>query len=75
MSEENIEYTTEQNSSFAPTFVDNHVLLDFSFNRHCIIKNNIFIIKEASLKSNKYTYFLHARKSTIKKFKRRFYMR
>ena len=45
MSEENIEIITKSKSSFAPTFVDHHVLLDINCNGHCLIKNNIPILK------------------------------
>ena len=45
MSEESIENIAKSESSFAPTFVDHHSLPDINFNRHCLIKNNIFIPK------------------------------
>ena len=47
MSEKNIENITKSDSNFAPTFGDHHLLLDISFNAHCVI-NNIYI------KSNEY---------------------
>ena len=46
MSEENIDNITKSNSNFAPTFVDHHVLPDTNFNGHCLIKNNIYILKK-----------------------------
>ena len=42
MSEKNIENITKSDSNFAPTFGDHHLLLDISFNAHCVI---IFILK------------------------------
>ena len=45
MSEENIENITRSNSNFVPTFADHHLLLDMSFNGHCLI-NKISIPKE-----------------------------
>ena len=45
MPEENIENIAKSGSSFAPTFVDHHVLADINFNRHCLI-NNIYIPKK-----------------------------
>ena len=46
MSEESIENITISDSNFAPTFVDHHVLPDINFNGHCLIKNNISILKK-----------------------------
>ena len=46
MSEESIENIKESVSNFAPTFVDHRLLLDMTFNGHCLIKNNISIPKE-----------------------------
>ena len=46
MSEESIENITKSDSSFAPTFVDHHLLPDMNFNGHCLIKNNISILKK-----------------------------
>ena len=43
MSEKSISNLTKSDSNFAPTFVDNHLLLDMKFNGHCLIKNNISI--------------------------------
>ena len=40
MSEAIIENITKSDSSFAPTFVDHHLLPDMNFNEHCLIKNN-----------------------------------
>ena len=45
MSEENIENITKSGINFAPTFDDHHSLPDINFNRHCLIKNNIYISK------------------------------
>ena len=39
MSEENIENITKSDISFAPPFVDHHVLRDINFNGHCLINN------------------------------------
>ena len=39
MSEAIIENITKSDSSFAPTFVDHHLLPDMNFNEHCLIKN------------------------------------
>ena len=69
MSEESIENITKSESNFAQTFADHHLLSDMSFNGHCLMKNNIYILKR-----NKSIHFLHTR-STIKKFKHRFYIR
>ena len=46
ISEESIGNITKSGSNFAPTFVDHHVLTDINFNRHCLVKNNIFIPKK-----------------------------
>ena len=46
MSEENIENITKSDSSFAPAFVDHHLLPSINFNGHFLIKNNIFIPKK-----------------------------
>ena len=62
MSEATIENITKSDSSFAPTFVDRHLLPAVNFNEHCLIKN-IPIPK----KNNKSIYFLHTR-SSIKRF-------
>ena len=43
---ENIEITTKSDKTFAPTFVDHHLLPDINFSGHCIIKNVIFIPKK-----------------------------
>ena len=45
-SEESIKYITKSNSLFAPTFVNHYILQDINFNGHCLINNNIFILKE-----------------------------
>ena len=45
MSAENIQDITKSDSNFTPTFVDQHLLTDTSFNGHCLTKN-IFIIKK-----------------------------
>ena len=62
MAEESIENITKSDSNLVPTFLDDHLLLDITFNWHCSI-NNICIPK----KSNKSTIFLHTN-SMIKKF-------
>ena len=46
MSEESIENITKSDSNFAPNFVDHHSLRDINFNGHCLIKNNISILKK-----------------------------
>ena len=46
MSEENIEKITKSHCNFAPTFVYYQILPDISFNGHCLIKNNISILKK-----------------------------
>ena len=46
MSVENIQNITKSDSNFAPTFVDQHLLSETSFNGHNIKKNNISIIKK-----------------------------
>ena len=46
MSEENIENITKLDTSFAPTFVDHHLLPDMNLNGHCLIKSNISIPKK-----------------------------
>ena len=38
MSKENIENVTKSDSSFAPTFVDHHLLPDINFNGHGLMK-------------------------------------
>ena len=43
-----IENITKSGSSFAPTFVDNHLLPDINFNGHCLINNNISILKKVT---------------------------
>ena len=67
MSEENIENITKSNSNAAPTFVDLQLLPDKSFNRHCLIKNNIYIPKKVKNLYISYTM--------VKKFKHKFYIR
>ena len=37
MSEESIQNITKSNSSFAPTFVENHSLLDINCNGRCLV--------------------------------------
>ena len=46
MSEESTENITKSDSNFAPNFVDHHSLPDINFNGHCLIKNNISILKK-----------------------------
>ena len=55
MSKENIENITKSNSSFAPTFVDYHVLPDINFNGHCLM-NNIHIPKKSYICDIIYIY-------------------
>ena len=43
MSEESIENITKSDNNFAPTFVDDHLLPDMNFDKHCLIKKNIFL--------------------------------
>ena len=43
ISEENFRNITKSDSNFAPTFVNDHLLLDMNFNGHSLIKNNIYI--------------------------------
>ena len=46
MSEKNNENIAKSDSDYAPTFVDNNLLPDINFNKHCLIKNNISIPKK-----------------------------
>ena len=46
MWKENVENITKSDSNFAPTFVDQHLLLDIHFNGHCLVKHNISIPKK-----------------------------
>ena len=46
MSQESMENITKSDKSFAPTFVDPHLLPDMNFNGHCLIKSNISIPKK-----------------------------
>ena len=46
ISDKNIENTTKSYSSFPPIFVDHHILSDINFNGHCLINNNISILKK-----------------------------
>ena len=66
---ESLENITKSDSKFHPTFVDHPLLPGMNFNGHCLTKNT-FIPK----KSKKSIYFLHIR-STINKFKHRFYIK
>ena len=68
MPEESIENITKSDSNFAPTFVDHNVLLDMNFNEQCLIKENISISKKVINLYISYT------RSSIKKFKHRFYI-
>ena len=45
MSEENVKIITKSGSTFAPTFVDHHLIPDINFNGHCLI-DNIYIPKK-----------------------------
>ena len=69
MSEGNIENKAKSDSNFPATFVDHHLLPDINFNGQCLIKNSISIPKKLNPLN-----FIHT-KSTIKKFKHRFYIR
>ena len=46
MLKENIENITESDSNFAPTFVDHHILPEINFNGHCLIENNIPVLRK-----------------------------
>ena len=46
MLEGNIENINKSDSNLAPKFVDHHSLPDINFNGHCLIKNNISILKK-----------------------------
>ena len=45
MSKKWFENKTKSDSNCAPTFFDHHLLLDMTFNVHCLITNNISIPK------------------------------
>ena len=49
MSEKSTENISTSDSSFAPTFVDHHVLRNINFNESCLIKNNFSIPKVINL--------------------------
>ena len=66
MSQENIKNITKPDSNLGATFIALHLLLDITFNGHCLIKNSISMPK-------KLIYFLHTN-SMVKKFKHRIYM-
>ena len=38
MSEENIKNITKCDSNYEPAFTDHHLLLDITFNGHCLVK-------------------------------------
>ena len=46
MSDDNIGNITKSDSNFGPTFADHHLLPKINFNGHCLIKNNISILKK-----------------------------
>ena len=46
MSEENIVNITKSGNNFSPVFVDEHILSDINFSKHCLINNNISIPKK-----------------------------
>ena len=46
MSKESIENISKSDSLFAPPFVNHYILPDASFNRRCLINNNISIRKK-----------------------------
>ena len=64
MSEESIENITKSDSNFAPNFVDHHSLPDINFNGHCLIKNNISILKKVINIYISYTLGLQLRNFT-----------
>ena len=43
MSEEIIKNITKSDSNFGPTFIAYHLLLDITFNGHCLIKNRFSV--------------------------------
>ena len=43
MSEEIIKNITKSDSNFGPTFIAHHLLLDITFNGHCLIKNRFSV--------------------------------
>ena len=60
-------------SNFAPTFVDHHLLQDINFNGHCLINNISILSKVINLYISVINLFIYT-KSTIKKFKHRFFI-
>ena len=46
MSKENIVNITKSGNNFSPVFVDQHILSDINFSKHCLINNNISIPKK-----------------------------
>ena len=46
MLEENIENITKWDTTFARNFVNQYVLSNINFNRHCLMNNNISITKK-----------------------------
>ena len=64
MSEAIIENITKSDSSFAPTFVDHHLLPDMNFNEHCLIKNNAWILKKVIILYISYTLGMQLRNLT-----------
>ena len=46
MPEQNIENRTKPDNNFAPSFADNYLLPEISFNGHCLINNSISISKK-----------------------------
>ena len=67
MSEESLENITKSDSSFAPTFVDHHLLPDMNFYGHCLIKNisipknviNLYLSYTLGSQSEIFTQILH----------------
>ena len=53
--EESIENITKSDNNFAPTFVNHDSLPDINFNGHCLLKNNISILKKVINLYNLYT--------------------
>ena len=59
--------------NFEPTFVDHHLLQDINFNGHCLINSISIITKVINLYISVINLFIYT-KSTIKKFKHRFFI-
>ena len=46
MSKKGIKDITKSDSNFAPAFVDHHLLPDMKFKGHCLLINNISVLKK-----------------------------